>query len=193
MMSLLINEYQKRITAFGEKLEKLQNQMVPLKTHHLFPESEAKLKCHLEQFNKNILTKKDKKLQRDRKTFEDGKAYKWQSTQSNGRRPQKQNKNVYNNHHDSLVHSSTVSFPQPPSQQRGRRWQNRHHHGDKSYDESSYTEGSPTRTGNHGCSRLIIIAILLTYLLQLAALSPLCMYQPPYPCHVHNLYPLPLF
>lgn len=54
------------------KLEKIQNQMIPLQTHMLFIEFEEKLKDHLEQFNKDILIKKDKKFQRDKRAFEDG-------------------------------------------------------------------------------------------------------------------------
>lgn len=83
MMLLLIDEYAKRIVDIDGKLEKLQNQMSLLRTHVSFSESEERLKRHLEQFNKDILIKKDKKLQRDRKAFEDGRAYKWQTNTSN--------------------------------------------------------------------------------------------------------------
>lgn len=128
--------------------------MVPVKTHSLFAEAEVKLKCHLEQFNKNILIKKDKKLQRDRKAFEEGRAYKCQSNQTNGRRPPKLNKNARISHYESSVHSPIASSPQFFSQQKGRRRQKRCRHGVESHDESSHMEGSPLRTGNYGCSRL---------------------------------------
>lgn len=52
MMTLLIDEYKKRLVDLDEKLEKIQLQMMNLKSHPLYSESEQKLKIHLEQFNK---------------------------------------------------------------------------------------------------------------------------------------------
>lgn len=82
-MSLLIEEYRKRIIDLDAKIEKLQNQMIPLQTHTLFLDFEAKLKSNLEKMNEYILIKKDKKFQRSKRAFQDGKAYKWKSNQTN--------------------------------------------------------------------------------------------------------------
>lgn len=109
MMSLLINEYQKCIKGLVEKLEKIQIQMLSLKTHPSYAESEEKLKCHLEQFNKNILIKKSKKLQRDRKAFEDGKEYKWQLNQTNARTLGQYDRNIYTKNRDFPVYSRNSS------------------------------------------------------------------------------------
>lgn len=58
MMTLLIDEYKKRLVDLDEKLEKIQLQMMNLKSHPLYSESEQKLKIHLEQFNKISWSKK---------------------------------------------------------------------------------------------------------------------------------------
>lgn len=108
------------MTDLDVKLEKLQNQIIPLQTHALYLEFEEKLKGHLEQFIWNILIKKDKKLQRDRRAFEDGKSYKWQSNQNNN--PSKMpNKNRRINIYEPPVHSSISSSLHFSTQHKGRR------------------------------------------------------------------------
>lgn len=51
----------------------MQSQMTSLKSHAMFSESEKKLKIHLEKCNEDILIKKDKTFQCDKKAIKKDK------------------------------------------------------------------------------------------------------------------------
>lgn len=101
------------------------------------------------------MIKKDKKLQRDKKAFEEGRAYKWHSDSNYGRSQSKRGRNGYNtnNNSDLSIYPQAISFSQSSSQQRGRGRQKPHKRGTGSCDDSSHIEASLSRTGNTDQSR----------------------------------------
>lgn len=82
MMSLLIEEYRKTIQQIDKELESLYTQLTPFKTHTSFVQLDNELNAHLEQFNKNILIKKENKFLRDQTAFSEHKAYNWKTSQT---------------------------------------------------------------------------------------------------------------
>lgn len=75
MMSLLIEEYQKTIREIDRELEPLYVQLTAFKNHASYIKYDNELNEHLEQFNRDILVKKEKKFLRDQNAFQEQKAY----------------------------------------------------------------------------------------------------------------------
>lgn len=94
------------------------------------------------------MIKKDKKLQRYKKAFEEGKAYKWQIDHTYGRSQRKHGRNGPNINSD-------LSSPQFSSQQRGRGRQKSYKHGTGSRDDSSHMEAPLPRISNVNHSRSV--------------------------------------
>lgn len=59
MMSLQIEEYQKRLIEIDKNIDQLYLQITQLKPHSSFLELNEKLKAHVEASNKTILSKKE--------------------------------------------------------------------------------------------------------------------------------------
>lgn len=114
-MSLLIskNQSEKRLNYLDAKIEKIQKQITPLQTHNLFPDFEVQLKNHLVNFYKDILIRKDKKFQRDKRAFQEGKAYKWQLNQTGKHNPSNTTKVIrHKDVSNSLYIHLCLLFPQ---------------------------------------------------------------------------------
>lgn len=83
MMSLLTEEYKKRLLDIVRNIEDLYSKLNTFNTHPSFSELNEKLKIHIEGYNKNILAKKVSKFLRDKQAFHEGRAYKWHQQTKN--------------------------------------------------------------------------------------------------------------
>lgn len=75
-MAILSREY-KQITLLDTVITNLEQALIPYAQHTLFLERQALLKDNLSVFNKNILQNKEIKFWRDKDTFSEGRAYRW--------------------------------------------------------------------------------------------------------------------
>lgn len=126
MMSLLIDEYQKRLIEIDINVDKIYLQIQSLQTHSSFQELNEKLKTHFELFNKSILSKKENKFLRDKQAFQEGPAYKWhQGTSGGGFRNGPIQHPGQSDMSDTSSMSSFVSHPSS-KQPRRTRHQKRH-------------------------------------------------------------------
>lgn len=103
MMSLLIDEYQRKLIDIEKELERLNKQLIGFKDHALFEQYDRNLNEHLEHYNKEILIKKDKKFFRDRVAFQESKAYNWKTVTTN------RNTKRHANNADMLSETSSIS------------------------------------------------------------------------------------
>lgn len=111
MMELLITEYEKWSSTLDGDIHNICLKLQPLQTHKTFADRESKLKIHLEDFNKDILTKKESKFSRDRCAFEDNRAYKW-----NQQQPKNYNKFRNRKDHYYAISNSSSSVSSVSSQ-----------------------------------------------------------------------------
>lgn len=115
MMTLLSEEYNKRIVEIDKEIDKIQTQLLCFKTHSAFTEHENSLKVNLDKFIKNILLQKDKKFCRDKLALKEWQAYKWNQSFSNMRRKQfKQSKNDQEYATSNVSSNSSTSFSSQP-------------------------------------------------------------------------------
>lgn len=106
MMSLIIEEYQKSLKEIDRELDSVYTQLVVFKNHALYAQYDKELNEHIEQFNREMLIKKEKNFHRDKNAFQDQKAYNWKNTQFRTRSNFKQKPN---NIDPGLSDASSVS------------------------------------------------------------------------------------
>lgn len=111
LMKLLITEYQKRSNVLDGDIQTICLKLQLLQTHKIYMDKELKLKKHLEDFNKDILIKKESKLSRDRCAFEENRAYKWNQLQ-----PKNFNRFRNRRDHYSAISNSSSSVSSVSSQ-----------------------------------------------------------------------------
>lgn len=111
MMQLLITEHEKRSGVLDGDIETLCLRLQAFKTHKTFVDREPTLKKHLEDFNKDILTKKEGKYGRDHCAFEDNRAYRL-----NQQQPKNNNKFKNRKDHYSAISNSSSSLSSVSSQ-----------------------------------------------------------------------------
>lgn len=62
------------------ELESIYKQLLSFKDNASYEQYDKDLNEHLEQFNGEILIKKEKKFHRDKNAFQESKAYNWKNT-----------------------------------------------------------------------------------------------------------------
>lgn len=77
MMLLLKEEYAKRLRELDKDVDSFYNLFSQYKDHSAYAQSDKELSEHLENFNHQILMKKEKKMQRDKMAFQGDKAFSW--------------------------------------------------------------------------------------------------------------------
>lgn len=97
MMNMLIKYYQMELNGFDSELEKMYEKIESMTTTKQYNNKEAELQKYLENLNRNIISNKEKKFNRDKKQFSENKAYRWNRT--SGFQARKQNK--YASHMDN--------------------------------------------------------------------------------------------
>ncbi|PIO27386.1 hypothetical protein AB205_0104330 [Aquarana catesbeiana] len=117
MMTLLSEEYKKRIAILDKDIDAIYAKLLPFKDLPSFKEHKEKIGIHLHETSQEKLAIKDKKFWRDKRSFQEGKAYKWHQNSSTYR-PSKGN--LGQKSRDSGSNSSLNSFVSSSSQYRQR-------------------------------------------------------------------------
>lgn len=79
MMDLLKEHHLAELREVNNELAELSSQSLKLKKNEAFPDRDSALNLYMERFNRNLISNKNKKLEKDRKAFQYGKAYRWGS------------------------------------------------------------------------------------------------------------------
>lgn len=109
LMKLLIGEYQSQELDIENDITKLTNTVQHLTKTKEYEIKYKELDANLEKFNRDLISKKEKKMNRDRKAYRNGRAYTW--TQPPMNRKQKNNglKKPITNQTDAYDSSSSLS------------------------------------------------------------------------------------
>lgn len=116
---MLKKKYSKELSDLDKEIESLKINGHQLVSNMDFQRREKELMHYLENYNKDIVTKKENKFYKDKLAFSGGYAYRWPRGQNNrrGRYP-RTNKNMttsYKSDSKVSVSSSSVSSYKPPS------------------------------------------------------------------------------
>lgn len=90
MMSILCQQYEQDIGQIDVEIKDLQENSGNINTYPGFTLLEKKLKDHLTKYATNLIKTKESKLQRDKRAYENGQAYRWTNinpTRNNMRKP----------------------------------------------------------------------------------------------------------
>lgn len=119
LIGMLKNKYSKELNDLDKEIESLKINGQQLAANMDFKRREKELMHYLENYNKNIVTKKESKFYKDKLAFSGGYAYRWPRGQNSrrGRYP-RTNKNTETSHKSDSevsVSSSSVSSYKPSS------------------------------------------------------------------------------
>ena len=82
MMKLLIEEYKTRSAQVEKDIDEIYTKLLPFLALPAFKEHETKIKGRLDVVTAETLHIKETKFWRDKRSFQEGKAYKWQTAYS---------------------------------------------------------------------------------------------------------------
>lgn len=123
LISMQKTKYNKELNDLDKEIESLKASGHQLATSADFKKRENDLIQYLENYNKNIVTKKDTKFYKDKLAFSGGYAYRWPRGQNNRQERQfRTNKNFetpYRSDSEVSASSSVSSYKPPPKSSRG--------------------------------------------------------------------------
>lgn len=111
MMKMLIEEYKVRTLSLEKDIDLIYSKLQTFKSLPAFKEHKERIKTHLDQATAEFLGKKENKFWRDKMSFQEGKAYRWQrNNHTLGVRTKGLTKSTAERASDSSINSSVSSF-----------------------------------------------------------------------------------